>query len=82
MVTSENERRGMFLDCVLSKRSRATLVVVILLIPAVYTLRQYSPEHGLTSMLSAGAKFYGQAMPEFRAINPLVRWKDGYDGQF
>jgi hypothetical protein len=79
---SEKDGSGTFLDRVLSKRSRTILIVIILLIPAVYTARQYSREHGLTSLLSVGAKFYPQAMPEFKAINPLVRWKDGYDGQF
>lgn len=73
------------LERVPGKRARMLILATLCLVPTAYVARKFDPQHGFTPLLAFGSLHYGYyttALPQVRALSPMVVDGDGSDGQF
>ena len=68
-------------DNMLKKCGRWSFIIMLMIIPVLILVENYSPQHGFLSLILFGQEFKATRLHEINSLNPPTKSQWGYDGQ-
>ena len=67
---------------ILKRCGRWSFIIILMIIPVLILVENYSSQHGFLSLILFGQEFKATRLHEINSLNPPTKSQWGYDGQF